>query len=309
MTTSRVPNLLIAGVTKAGTTALFGYLGQHPQICPERLQESSSFVDRDDEGEPEPLGEYGDQFAHCRDEKYLLKASPSYFGRGPRFVSAVRGTLREPRVLVTLREPVDRLWSSYKMKRSKGHFRAEVTFEDFVERCLAVRASGEVWRPENQVYRALSTGFYADYIDDWLDVFGDHLRVLFFEQWSADPAAALAGLCQWLRIDPQPTGGFDYSVRNRGVMHRSAVLRRIGSSVNRAGALFLRRRPRLKTALAGVYERVNAVEFADTMAPATRQGLQALYEEPNTRLANRLAARGYQQLPAWLGGAARQRSG
>ena len=43
MTEPRLPNLVIAGVPKAGTTSLFNYLAQHPDICPSDVKETRYF--------------------------------------------------------------------------------------------------------------------------------------------------------------------------------------------------------------------------------------------------------------------------
>src|SRR5688500_8554449 len=60
----RLPNLIIAGVPKGGTTSLFRYLAQHPDICAARNKELRYF-DAVRYGEPvAPLSSYAEHFGH-----------------------------------------------------------------------------------------------------------------------------------------------------------------------------------------------------------------------------------------------------
>ena len=102
---SRLPNLVIAGVGKAGTTSLFWYLSQHPDICASHEKEIRYFAALTEGGsELPPLESYAAHFRHCRGERYALEASPQYFHGGARVVAAVRELDREDRgdVLVFL---------------------------------------------------------------------------------------------------------------------------------------------------------------------------------------------------------------
>ncbi len=62
----RLPNLIIAGVGKAGTTSLFWYLSQHPGICASDVKEIQYFTPLSEgDGVLPPLSEYARHFAAC----------------------------------------------------------------------------------------------------------------------------------------------------------------------------------------------------------------------------------------------------
>src|SRR3712207_9448996 len=66
---ARLPNLIIAGVGKGGTTSLFRYLGQHPQVCASRVKELRYFQSLR-YGEPmAPLDQYTRHFAHWNGQR------------------------------------------------------------------------------------------------------------------------------------------------------------------------------------------------------------------------------------------------
>jgi hypothetical protein len=117
-----LPNLLILGVPKAGTGSLFSYLRQHPDICPSTEKEVGFFSPLlKPNGVLPNVESYREYFAHCSSERYRLEATPNYCLGHDRVLQAIKRTLRDPRIIITLRDPVDRLWSAYTFQRSLGH--------------------------------------------------------------------------------------------------------------------------------------------------------------------------------------------
>ncbi|MCA1600865.1 MAG: sulfotransferase domain-containing protein, partial [Acidobacteria bacterium] len=127
-----VANLLLAGVPKAGTTSLFEYLGQHPDICASAYKGPGYFSPlRRGEALPS-LATYNQNFAHCKGQRYAMEATPGYCYGGRRLVEGIERTLDEPNIIISLRDPVDRLWSSYTWQRSRGHLATVESFEKYV---------------------------------------------------------------------------------------------------------------------------------------------------------------------------------
>src|SRR5206468_11965479 len=112
----RTPNLIVVGVPKAGTGSLFAYLSQHPDICPGDEKEIgyfNYFNPLRHSGEPPPLKEYAKHFAGCGDQRYRFEATPTYSYGGTPVIEAMKRLLASPKIVLTLRNPVDRLWSAY----------------------------------------------------------------------------------------------------------------------------------------------------------------------------------------------------
>jgi Sulfotransferase domain len=302
--TGRLPNLLIAGVPKAGTGSLFSYLAQHPEICPSTQKEIGFFAPLSgDAGELPPVASYEAYFSHCDVQTYAVEATPSYCYGGHRVVSGIKDTLDLPRIVIILREPVDRLWSAYTFQRSLMNLPGIESFEEYVAACEEQRRQSLRERrsiPASGHLKGLAIGFYGEYLGDWFETFSEHVRIVFFDDLASDPQHVLAGVCRWLGIDESPTRSFDYTVQNRTVNPRSlrtakavfAAKRRLGPALARA--------PRVRGAMRNVYLRFNEGEISETMRPATRTHLLELYRESNRAVADQLRARGY-GLPSWLG--------
>lgn len=296
----RLPNLVIVGVGKGGTTSLFWYLSQHPDVCASDEKEIRYFATLTEGGQEVPaVEEYAKHFRHCRQERYAMEASPQYFHGGRHVAEAMSSLLDDPRVIVTLRDPVDRLWSQFRFVKTRlGPIPESMTFEEYVERNERVWREGAPATPETIPYWHLSGGMYADHIQPWFDVFGDAFRVVFFEDLVSDPATTVGSLADWLDVDPEPVSTFTYSVENRTVPVRSAALQRIALLANRES--LLGRHRRIKAPLRRFYYALNRRRGASGMSPDTEEHLRSLVAPANERLAGQLKAQGYVDLPDWL---------
>lgn len=296
----QLPNLLIAGVSKAGTTSLFRYLSQHPDICPATVKEVRYFQPLR-YGEPmEPLESYLQHFAHCGAERYRTEATPGYFAGGDVVAGAVQDLLPGARVIVSFRDPVQRCWSWYRFVRSSARIPREMGFAEYVDRCEDLHRDGLDGTRANQPFWGLGGGCYDTWFVAWSRTFGDRLRIEFFERIVQDPRAVVDGLCDWLDIDPTVCGDFRYAVENRTVQYKNKRLQKAALFVNRRSERFFTRRPALKRALRSVYYVVNGDRSESRMDPAVRQRLEDFYAPHNERLAYLLTAAGVADQPAWV---------
>jgi Sulfotransferase domain len=299
----RLPNLLIVGVPKAGTGSLFSYLAQHPEICPSTEKEVGFFSPLSENGGALPAtAAYEAYFRHCEMQPYAMEATPSYCYGGRRLVAGVKETLERPRILMILRDPVDRLWSAYTFQRSLMHLPGIESFEAYVAACQDQRRQSFRERrsiPASGYLKGLAIGFYAEYLGDWLATFSDDARIVFFDDLASGPQDLLSDLCHWLGIDVSPIGAFDYTVRNPTVPPRSMTTAKTVFAAKRRFGPALARSPRLRSFLGRAYLKLNRGSLSETMRPSTRAQLAELYRESNLAVADQLAARGY-ELPNWL---------
>jgi hypothetical protein len=303
MSEGRLANLVIAGVPKAGTVSLFSYLTQHPDVCGSDEKEIgyfNYFDPRRHTGSPPPIDEYTRHFAHWAGERYLLEATPTYSYGGRPVIAGIRQVLGSPRIVIILREPAERLWSAYTFQRSIGNMGDIRSFEHYLDVLEQRNREGAALVPKDGRH-GLLIGFYADYIPDWLDEFGEDLRIVFAEDLRSSPRTELEGLCTWLGIDAGVVATLDLQARNVTRHPRSARLARTARTIARRGDRLHLLPPAARRRLQGAYARVNSGgELAERFDPALRQHVQELYRESNERTAGVLAAHGYSRLPAWL---------
>ena len=261
-----LPNLIVGGVGKAGTTSLFWYLSQLPDVCASDVKEIQYFTPLSEgDGVLAPLAEYARHFRASRGERYRLEASPQYFHGGQVIVDAMRSALDRPRVIVMFRDPIDRLWSTFRFMRSRlASLPDAMTFEGYVSACRKVREGREPFSQENRLYWTIQGGFYVEYLEPWVEGFGDDLRVVFFEEMAADPHGVTRDIATWLGLDPAAADGVTYSVENRTIQFRSKLLQRAALAANKEGRLGNRRR--LKEPLRKLYYRVNRRPEAERMS-------------------------------------------
>lgn len=304
MTAGRLPNLLVAGVPKAGTGALFAYLTQHPDICAADQKEVGFFNYYNPsrhQGPPPTVQTYREHFVRCGQQRYAMEATPTYSYGGKPVIEAVRTILGRPRIIITLRNPVDRLWSAYTFQRTLGNITQLRSFSDYLDACEQRLAAGTELVPRDHLH-GLRIGYYADYIGDWLEAFGDDLRVLFADDMRRDTGKVLAGLFDWLDIDASVTSGMDLLPRNTTKHARSPRVAKLVFSAKRSADQLGRLHPALRRPLRQAYERLNAGELPERLDPDTRTRVEDLYRTSNQRTAHLLAEHAYHDLPTWLRG-------
>jgi hypothetical protein len=298
-----LPDLVIAGVTKAGTTSLFWWLSQHPDVCGSDVKEVRYFS-AIRHGRPlPPLERYAAHFGHRGDEQYAMEASPAYAYGGRPLAETIARVLDDPHILICLREPVERFVSFHAFMRSRLAIPRTMTLADYLERCREMRETGEDRQRENFPYYALSTGYYDEYIPDWFDVFGDRLRIVFFDDLVGRPRATLEAIVTWLGLDPAPVAGFDLTPENRTVPVRSAAAQRAALATNRRLRRFFGRHRSLKRNLRAAYLAANADRRSRPDTNTSREDLEVLrllYRASTDHLGRLLVEQGYEQLPAWL---------
>jgi hypothetical protein len=297
---TRLPNLLIAGVTKAGTTSLFSYLVQHDDVCGSSLKETEYFSPLlYPDGELAPRNDYARYFRHCGAQRYVLEATPNYWYAGGRLLDATEEVLGAPRYIISLRDPVERFWSDFTYMKSKVLLPRELTASEYLDRCLELRNEGTEFTRANRYYRTLSTGFYAEHLPAWIERLGARLHFVFFEQLVDDPATAVNGVLDWLSLPRM--NAFDAAAQNATLTTRSESLQRVAHRLARLTDTATRRYPRVKQVFVNAYNRVNRGAPRDELLDdATRDRLSALYAPANRELAQVLAATGCRDVPKWI---------
>jgi sulfotransferase family protein len=307
MSGGRVADLVIAGVPKAGTSSLFAYLAQHPDICGSDEKEVgyfNYFNPRRHAGPPPPIEEYARHFAHASGERYALEATPTYSYGGRPVIDAMRRLLGKPRIIITLRDPAERLWSAYTFQRSVGNNAGIGSFQQYLDVVTARRRDGSDLVPHDGLH-GLHIGYYADYVGEWFDEFGDDLKIVFVDDLGRDPRAVVHGLFEWLEIDPEVAAEIDLGARNTTRHPRSPRLAQTARALKKRSERLHLLPPAAQTRLRRAYDRLNSGgELPERFEPALRRQVEDLYRDSNRQTAEVLTAHGYSRLPAWLAGSA-----
>jgi hypothetical protein len=294
-----LPTLVVAGVSKAGTTSVFDVLSRHPDVCPSSTKETRHFQ-AVRHGEPlPPLDAYRAYFRACHGEPVVMECTPDYIYGGRATAQAIADACA-PQVLMVLRDPVDRLVSFFRFLRARLQLPAEMTLADYVQRCRAMPDDVMNDRAANP-WTGLWGGHYARFLADWYDVHGDRMRVAFFDDLVGDPSAFFDQTCTWLGIDPARLPSVEARTDNATVAYRSPALQRTAARLARMGRPVLHFHPRLAQRARSAYQAANERPAApEPVSPELRGRLVAHYAVANDELRSLLSSRGVSPLPPWL---------
>lgn len=296
----RVADVVIAGVSKGGTTSLFSYLAQHPDVCASDVKEVRYFTPLRYGLPLGPVEDYARHFEHCAGERYALEATPGYLYGGRQLAEGILRTSPDARVVVSLRAPADRCWSWFNFVRSRARVPKDLAFPDYLDRCLELHREGVDGAVEHQAYWGLGGGCYDRWVPDWIDVFGDRLRIVFFDDVVARPAETVAGICSWLGLDVGPVQTIDFAAENRTEQYRNKQVQKAALAVNRITENFFRQHRGLKRALRGAYYSVNGDAAKGSLPDMSRARMDDFYGPHLAALAAQLADAGRGDLPTWL---------
>jgi hypothetical protein len=197
-----LPDAMIIGAMKAGTSSLHYYLTQHPQVIAPLRKEVHYFDLNFARGE----SWYRANFGRLGQGGVNIDSSPYYLFH-PQVPQRAHALVPHARLIVLLRDPVRRAYSHYWHERDKG--REPLSFDDAIAaepdrigRDHERLASGEIERSEaHQYFSYLARGRYAEQIAPWLRFYGrDRLLALRFEDLAQAPLPALNRTLEFLGL-------------------------------------------------------------------------------------------------------------
>jgi tetratricopeptide (TPR) repeat protein len=196
------PNFLILGAQKAGTSSLFKYAVQHPQIIPPLRKELEFWSLRMKRG----LDWYLSQFPAIPpgDLTYLSgEACPGYLDHDMS-AERLRAEFPDIKLVVILRDPVERAYSHYNHWRRRQQESCD--FETAIEAKLDHLTSGsdgtvdeqQLW---NSPHDYLARGVYVVFLKHWMSIFPrDRFLILSNNQLNSDPQATLSQFFDFLEL-------------------------------------------------------------------------------------------------------------
>jgi sulfotransferase family protein len=207
-----LPDFLVIGARKAGTTSLYFYLIDHPSVLPAWKKEIRFFNGRFSRG----VDWYRAHFApeackrllECRHgfPPVTGEATPDYLTH-PRAAERVRRVLPQAKLLVTLRDPVDRAFSDYQHRVRKGvenrSFEAAVEEEMTWLESRREKLGGLDALPRSDLSGKsyLTRSLYVVWLKLWMEVFPrEQFCVLDSDRLAMDPAASTQEVFEFLRI-------------------------------------------------------------------------------------------------------------
>jgi hypothetical protein len=273
---NKLPDFIIIGAGKCGTTSIHSYLKQHPQIylCPQK--ETYFFV-------PEPirsklipwgaitqLDNYSDLFKTAPKNTILGEISTTYY-QYPESAKLIDQTIHQAKIIAILREPGSRAFSDYQMHYRKGNERLDFS---------------QLLTPDN---RFIKPGFYYSELLPFFETFNrQNIKIFLFEDLTNNPQKMMAELFTFIGVDANFIP--DISKKNRvGGMPKNQKLN-----------LLLTKKNPLRTSVASILKLFMPLEFRQKMrsrlvekniqkaklTPESKKILTEIYREDILKLQN-----------------------
>jgi hypothetical protein len=234
-----LPNFFIVGAAKAGTTSFAEYLGQHPQVYMSPVKEPNYFssdiesrhirerIQPEEYFAVQPLRKrhalcvrqpehYEQLFAAAGDAKAIGEASVSYIYSefAPRRIAA---EIADPRILVFLRNPVERAYSHFQMDLVFG----VANTDDFLEAVEVDRHSPRKGWGVSHLYVEL--GLYVPQLKRWLAAFpADRVKICLHDDYKKDVGPTLLAIFSFLGVE-QTLADISFDVKHGEAGRNSTI--------------------------------------------------------------------------------------
>lgn len=210
-----LPNFIIAGAQKAGTTSLFGYLEKHPQCVPPQTKEVHYFDKNYHRGELWYRSNFPPQ-SRLRSSGRVTFESSLYYMCERQVPARMQALLPELKLIFLLRNPVTRAYSHY--QHSVLPRREPLSFEDALLAEQERLAGEEARMLADPTYQSFShqhysyqlRGRYAEQLLNWRKYFSaDQMLVLEAERMFRQPAEVFAEVLAFLGLDAWAPPSFE----------------------------------------------------------------------------------------------------
>ena len=227
------PNFLIPGASRSGTTSLYHYLRDHPEIFMPENKEVRYF-DRNDRYCDKEW--YFEHFESVTDETAIGESSPPYFyesivrdesgeyqGLTDNSITArVLGFNSDMKIVISLRDPVNRAYSQYWKNRNNRNIDDDKSFRKVIEEEINQKRT-----PEETPACWLYKNKYSIHLKPWFENFpDDQIKIIIFDEWIQEPESILEEICEFLEVD----SSYDFSdvldeEKNSSKIYKSKLLK------------------------------------------------------------------------------------
>ncbi|MEQ9625952.1 sulfotransferase family protein [Coleofasciculus chthonoplastes] len=245
----QLPNFLLIGAAHAGTTALYYFCQQHPQIYMSPIKETNYFAFEGEKLDCEVhnpdlvkqisisnIEKYYSLFQNVSNEKAIGEASPSYIS-SPGAAQRIQECIPNAKIVAILRHPVDRAYSEtirYSGGNESGLARLvetlDITKEDLFQK--------KIWR------LPISKGLYHSQLERYFAQFNpDQIKVLLYEDLKNSPQDLMKDLFNYLGVDaefiPDTTQTYNKSGQTKNKLINKIILAPKSSPIVKILKLYL----------------------------------------------------------------------
>jgi len=191
---ANLPNFLIVGTAKAGTTSLYYYLKRHPEVYMSPVKEPLFFIcNCYDSNIVKTFEEYSNLFSRVKNETAIGEASAAYLYHYKEAIPKIKSILGKVKIIIILRNPVDRAFSNYMHHVRDG--KESLAFEDALKN--ETDRIKDNWLSS---WHYTQFGFYYKQVKAYFENFSN-VGVWLFDDLKNDPARMMSDIYRFLGVD------------------------------------------------------------------------------------------------------------
>lgn len=226
------PNFLAVGVPKAGTSSLYSYLKEHPEVYLPEQKELHFFTNKtlqeNTEGPGDKLAlntvikkeeDYMALYNGLKNQTVSGDISPSYFFFADQAIPAIKENLGDDiKIIITLRDPIGRAFSNYLHQKRLLH--EELTFDQAIlnEEKRKKDGFGDFWRYKEQ-------SLYYEKCIKYIEAFGkENVKIILFEDLIQNTEKEVKDIYTFLKVDNTFKPSNINEVFNKGGVYKKSKL-------------------------------------------------------------------------------------
>lgn len=192
--------VIIAGQPKAGTTSLFDWLAQHPEVNPSTTKEARFFIDQD-----YPLrssfrfnGKNVDSYLKnfkSTGAQIFLEATPDYLYNNAAL--EIEHLLPNAKIVVIVRDPIERIVSAYYFYKQRGFISGSWSLDEYVDEMAGLDIVKDTPIPMRVLEQCK-----AHYLERFQQEFGNKLLTIYFKDLRNNPRSVYEQVCCHIGLEP-----------------------------------------------------------------------------------------------------------
>ena len=197
-----LPNLLIVGAAKSGTTSLHNYLKQHSDIFMSDHKEPHFFINNEigTNRIPNGISKYDDYialFKNSESYKYRGESSTMYLQFPDISIKNINKYLNDDvKIIIMLRNPIERAFSGYQHVK-RYNVMENLDFEDAIKQCENRYFINTNFTPAT---RYINIGLYYNMVKKFQANFGENMHIVIYDDFIADTQNELSKIFSFLNI-------------------------------------------------------------------------------------------------------------
>ncbi len=197
------PNTFVIGQPRAGTTSLFKFFSEHPDVYVPAVKETnyySHWAEAVAGSQGLRYQDYLMYFQNARQQRVICDISPFYLSE-PGVAMRLYRDRPDAKVIAILRDPIERIISKYNLDHNNT---SRADFDAWLRKGMEeFAASGSRWDHASGV-AVLFNCCVSQQLSEYRRYFGEQFRVYLFDEVAAAQTEIYGDMCQFLDIPPGP---------------------------------------------------------------------------------------------------------